>query len=125
MKPLTLSRYLALTFAIVLAIVEALLNMSRPQWQYAPLWIIDYVLVAALLVGFRLTRKPIHLPVLMAAWALAAGVFYMALFISMDPEMKLNAPSSILLLIALGLAVQVIGLTLAAVAHYRAGRPAS
>lgn len=125
MKPLTLSRYLALTFAIVLAIVEALLNMSRPQWQYAPLWIIDYVLVAALLVGFRLTRKPMHIPVLMAAWALAAGVFYMALFISMDPEMKLNAPSSILLLIALGLAVQVIGLTLATVAHYRAGRPAS
>ena len=41
---LTSCRYLALVYAIVLAIVEAVLNSRREQWQYAPLWIIDYVI---------------------------------------------------------------------------------
>jgi uncharacterized membrane protein HdeD (DUF308 family) len=124
MWPLTSSRYLALAFAIVLAVVEALLNMSRPQWQYAPLWIIDYVIVAALLIGFWLTRRPAHTPVLMAGWALAAGVFYMALFVSLDPEVKWgNGPDPLLLfLIGLGLGVQVLGLILATIGHYRVAR---
>src|SRR5688572_20388376 len=126
MWPLKTSRYLALVFAIVLAVVEAALNMSRPQWQYAPLWIIDYVIVAALLMGFWLTRRPVHTPVLMAAWALAAGVFYMGLFVSLDPELKWGdgADPLLLFLIGLALTVQVLGLALAAVAHYRVARPA-
>jgi hypothetical protein len=127
MWPLKTSRYLALAFAIVLAIVEAVLNMSRPEWQYAPLWIIDYVIVAALGMGFWLARQPAHTPVLMAAWALGAGVFYMALFVSLDPEVKwAGGPEPLILsLIGLGLAVQVLGLGLAAVAHFRAARASS
>ncbi len=107
MWPLRVSRYLALAFAVVLAVVEALLNMSRPQWQFAPLWIIDYVIVAALLAGFWLTREPSQAPVLMAGWALAAGVFYMALFVSMDPEVTRGAvvDTFFLGLIGLGLSV--------------------
>lgn len=126
MWPLQISRYLALGFALVLAVTEALLNMSRPQWQYAPLWIIDYVIVAALLIGFWLTRRPAYLPVLMTGWALGAGVFYMALFVSLDPELNLGGgiPPLLLFLIGLGLSVQVLGLILAAVAHYRAPRTA-
>jgi uncharacterized membrane protein len=54
---LTSCRYLALVFAIVLAIVEAVLNSSREHWQYAPLWIIDYIIVAYLQAGFWLTRR--------------------------------------------------------------------
>jgi hypothetical protein len=123
MWPLTTSRYLALVFAIVLAVVEAALNMSRPRWQYAPLWIIDYVIVAALLLGFWLARRPVHVPVLMAAWALGAGVFYMALFVSLSPEAKLaDGAGPILFLIGLALIVELLGLALATVAHYRAAR---
>jgi len=124
MWPLQTSRYLALIFAVVLAVMEALLNMSRPQWQYAPLWIIDYVIVAALVLGFWLTRKPALAPVLMAGWALAAGVFYMALFVSLDPELKLadKIEPLLLWLIGLALTVQVVGLGLAAVATVRTQR---
>jgi uncharacterized membrane protein HdeD (DUF308 family) len=123
MWPLRISRYLALSFALILAVVEALLNMSRPHWQYAPLWIIDYLIVAALLLGFWLTRKQGHVGVLMSGWALAAGVFYMALFISLDPEMNWggSGPDAALLgLIGLGLGVQVMGFVLAAVGQFRA-----
>ena len=123
MGSLTVSRYLALIFAIVLAVVEALLNNARPgpSWQYAPLWIIDYVIVGALLLGFWLTRRPGHEPVLMLGWALGAGVFYMALFVSLDPELKWgDGPDTILLgLIGFALLVQGLGLALALRAYYR------
>jgi hypothetical protein len=119
---LTASRYLALVFAVILAVVEALLNASRPGgWQYAPLWIIDYIIVAALLLGFWLTRRRGHAAVLMSGWALAAGVFYMSLFVSLAPEVNRGQPppTFLLLLIALGLAVQVVGFGLAAAAYAR------
>lgn len=120
---LTASRYLALAFALVLAVVEALLNASRPNgWQYAPLWIIDYVIVAVLLLGFWLTRRPGHTGVLMAGWALAGGVFYMGLFVGLDPEITRGQgpPAVFLGLIAFALAVQISGFVLACLSHYRA-----
>jgi hypothetical protein len=124
---LALSRWLALIFAVVLAVVEALLNQSRPDghWQYAPLWIIDYVIVAALLAAFWLTRRPGHEVVLVLAWALGAGVFYMALFVGLDPDLKWGADGdsagrgSMVGLIGFGLSMQVLGLVLALHAHYR------
>jgi hypothetical protein len=126
MWPLRISRYLAVAFALILAVVEAALNMSQPHWQYAPLWIIDYVIVAALLVAFWMTRKPGHASLLMAAWALAAGVFYMALFISLDPGMVWagSGPDATLLgLMGLALAVQTVGLVLATVAQFARPSP--
>jgi hypothetical protein len=128
MWQLQASRYLALVFALVLAVVEAVLNLSRPHWQYAPLWIIDYVIVAALLVAIWLTRRRGHSAVPMTAWALAAGVFYMAIFISLDPEMKWegSGPAPVLLLlIGLALTVQILGLILSVVAYARAVRNAT
>jgi hypothetical protein len=131
MSSLAVSRWLALVFAIVLAVVEALINESRPdgRWQYAPLWIIDYVIVAALLLGFWLNRRRGHEPVLVLAWALGAGVFYMALFVNLDPELASGGAgasdardTTILGLIALGLAFQVLGLVLAVRAYYRRRR---
>jgi len=124
---LATSRCLAVGHALVLAVVEALLNMSRPSWQYAPLWIIDYVIVAALLLGFWVTRRPGHEPVLMSAWALAAGVFYMALFVSLDPEVTSGdgADMTILALIGAAMAIQVLGFVLAGVAYYRRRRQAA
>src|SRR5262245_31173498 len=49
---LTGCRYLALAYAIGLAIGEAVINSSQEHWQYAPLWIIDYVIVAYLVAEF-------------------------------------------------------------------------
>jgi hypothetical protein len=57
------------------------------DWQFAPLWIVDYVCSAWLLAGFWLTRQRKNIPSLIGAWAFATGVFYMALFVSLDPEL--------------------------------------
>ena len=40
---------IATVYAIVLALVETLLNWGN--WQYAPLWIVDYLIVIILLLG--------------------------------------------------------------------------
>ena len=101
------ARYLALVLAVSLAIAEAVINESRPHWQYAPLWIIDYAIAASLLAGFRLTRRGRWIPILMSAYALAAGVFYLAFFLQFDPELPEAARGS-------GLVVTLIGLALAA-----------
>jgi hypothetical protein len=77
------SRYIAVLFAIGLGVGEAVMNWGR--WQYAPLWIVDYVIVAWLLCAFVLTRAGQRIHVLLAAWAFTASVFYMALFASLDP----------------------------------------
>ena len=83
------SRYVAVVFAIALGIGEAVINWGR--WQYAPLWIVDYVIVAWLLWAFVSTRGGHRIHLLLAAWAFTAGVFYMALFINLDPQLGLTA----------------------------------
>jgi hypothetical protein len=106
------SRYLAVAYAITLAIAEAAINSSQEHWQYAPLWIIDYVIAAWLLIGFRLTRGGRYIPVLMSAYALSAGVMYLAFFSNLDPELPeaLRGPGVIVALIGLALGVSVAGL---------------
>lgn len=112
---LNLSRYLALFFAIGLGLGEAVINWGN--WQFAPLWIVDYLIVVWLLVGFRLTRNGRSLPVLMSGWAFTAGVFYMALFISLDPQLNLKSDRGLLSLIALMLLLAVGGFVSAALAQ--------
>jgi hypothetical protein len=109
---LTLSRYIALLFAIGLGIGEAVINWG--QWQFAPLWIVDYVIVGWLLWGFVSTRAgPLRIHRLLAAWAFTAGVFYMALFGSLDPQLALNVSPVLLSLMGGMLAASVVGLWLA------------
>jgi FtsH-binding integral membrane protein len=105
-------RYLALAYAIGLAIGEALINSSQEQWQYAPLWVIDYVIVAYLLVGFWLTRRRRYVPVLMSGYALSTGVTYIAFFANFDPELPESArgPGVVVVLIGLVLGISIIGL---------------
>jgi FtsH-binding integral membrane protein len=105
-------RYLALVYAIGLAIAEAVLNSIQGQWQYAPMWVIDYVIVAYLLAGFWATRRGRAIPVLLSAYALSAGVVYMAFFASFDPDLppELRGPPSVVALIGLALAASVLGL---------------
>ncbi|HKB05323.1 MAG TPA: hypothetical protein VKD90_24075 [Gemmataceae bacterium] len=109
---LTACRYLALAYAIGLAIAEAVLNSVQGQWQYAPMWVIDYVIVAYLLIGFWATRRGRGVPVLMSAYALSAGVLYMAFFASFDPDLPDSArgPGFVVALIGLALSVSVLGL---------------
>jgi hypothetical protein len=111
--PLQWSRYTALLFAIGLGIGEAVINWGH--WQFAPLWIVDYICVAWLLMGFYRTRSQPDgksIAVLASGWAFTAGVFYMALFISLDPEVakyNIGASGTILILIALMLFIAALG----------------
>ncbi len=116
---LQLSRWLALIFAVGLGIGEAVINWGN--WQYAPLWIVDYVIVVWLLIGFYQTRRSSEAMVLASGWAFTAGVFYMALFVGLSPEwLKCNPAenSTLQFLVGLMLAIAVVGF-IAAVASSR------
>ncbi len=105
-------RYLALAYAIGLAIGEAVINSNQEHWQYAPLWIIDYVIVAYLLVGFWLSRQGWYVPILMSAYALSAGVLYIQFFLNLDPDLPEAAKDhgTVFMLIGMVLLISVIGL---------------
>jgi hypothetical protein len=104
------SRYSALAFAVGLAIGEAVINWGH--WQYAPLWIVDYIIVAWLLWGFFSTRRGKNVHILISAWAFTAGVFYMALFVNLDPQLwtYLHPDKVLMILIGTMLAIAVIGI---------------
>lgn len=111
--PLQWSRYTALLFAVGLGIGEAVINWGH--WQYAPLWIVDYICVAWLLVGFYQTRSKTldlqSIAVLVSGWAFTAGVFYVALFINLAPEFtKYNIGASVTILIPVGLGLFISAL---------------
>ena len=107
---LACSRYLALVFAIGLGIGEAVINWGH--WQYAPLWIVDYIIVGWLLWAFFKTRSGGHVHSLLSGWAFAAGIFYMAFFISLDPAIPAHMRAGAVLLILMGLMLgwTIIGL---------------
>lgn len=112
------SRYTALIFAVGLGIGEAVINWGH--WQFAPLWIVDYLIVVWLLAGFYKTRGGHSLGVLISGWAFTAGVFYMALFISLDPELReyIKPNPTILALIAIMLGIAILGILTAALANW-------
>ena len=109
---LTFCRYLALVYAVGLAAAETVLNAAQERWQYAPLWVIDYLVAAYLLVGFRATRRGRYVPVLMSAFALSAGMTYLAFFMNFDPDLPEAARGHgpVVALIGLALGVSVVGL---------------
>src|SRR5918995_1965554 len=106
---LSWSRYLALLFAIGLGIGETVMNWGH--WQYAPLWIVDYIIVGWLLWSFFKTRSGRNVYTLLGGWAFTAGVFYMALFVGLDPISAYHLESNVVLLVLIGFmfAVSVIG----------------
>lgn len=103
------SRYLAVLFAVGLGIGEAVMNWGH--WQYAPLWVVDYVIVTWLIWAFVKTRSGGSVHILLSGWAFAAGVFYMALFISLDPSPASvsNVDPVVLALMGLLLTLSVVG----------------
>jgi hypothetical protein len=114
-------RYLALAYAIGLAIGEAVINSSQEHWQYAPLWIIDYVIVAYLLIGFWASRRRRYVPILMSAYALSAGVLYIVFFLNLDPDLPEAARyhGIVFWLIGLVLGISVVGLVGTTIAWLR------
>ena len=103
------SRYLALLFAIGLAIGETIISWGN--WQFAPLWIVDYLMAILLLYAFRKTRNPERVYTLLAAWAFALGVFYMDLFVYLDPQVPAHVRPApfVMALIVLCLVVSLVG----------------
>ena len=101
---------IATVYSIVLAVVEALLNWD--DWQYAPLWIVDYLIVIILLLGVFVYKEN-QRKVLLLGWSFSSGVMYMALFINLEPSSTLTPlDSNILYSIALALTVSLVGIIL-------------
>ena len=106
--------FVATLYAIILGIVEAMLNWG--DWQYAPLWIVDYLIVLILLSAVFLFKEYIQRLLLLLGWAFSSGVMYLALFINLEPSpTTVNQPPNvegILPLVALALIVSFIGIVL-------------
>jgi hypothetical protein len=103
----------ATLYSIILAIVEAILNWG--DWQYAPLWIVDYLIVIILLSAVFVFKKNIQRLMLLLGWAFSAGVMYMVLFINLDPILILLDSPNIegkLPLVGLALIVSIVGIVL-------------
>jgi uncharacterized YccA/Bax inhibitor family protein len=103
------SRYLALLFALGLAIGETIISWGH--WQFAPLWIVDYLMVIWLLYAYYKTRRSEHPYALLAAWAFTLGVFYMDLFVYADPQVPAHVRPAplVMALIVLCLVISLIG----------------
>jgi hypothetical protein len=108
-KLLKISRYSAVVFALGLGIGETVINWGH--WQYAPLWIVDYIIVSWLLWAVWQTKSGQSLHHLLSAWAFTMGVFYIAFFVSLDPENAANTQpdNTLLILIGLMLGISLIG----------------
>jgi len=104
---------IATLYSIILAIVEAMLNWG--DWQYAPLWIVDYLIVIILLLAVFVFKKNIQRLMLLLGWAFSSGVMYMAFFINLEPiPTTIKSPNieGILALVGLALVVSIIGVVL-------------
>lgn len=103
------SRYLALLYAVGLAIGETIISWNN--WQFAPLWIVDYLMVICLLYAFYRTREVRNLHTLLAAWTFTLGVFYMDLFMNLDPQLShpMKPGPVVMSLIVLVLVLSFIG----------------
>ena len=100
-------------YSIILAIIEVMLNWG--DWQYAPLWIVDYLIVIILLSAVFVFKKYIQRLMLLLGWAFSSGVMYMALFINLEPiptTVKSPNVEGILPLVGLALVVSIIGVIL-------------
>jgi hypothetical protein len=100
---------LAVVFALGLGIGETVINWGH--WQYAPLWLVDYFIASWLLWATWRTKDGQHLHHLLSAWAFTMGVFYMALFVSLDAENTAitQTDNILLILIALMLGISLMG----------------
>ena len=104
---------LATLYSINLILVETILNTYWDDWRYAPLWIVDYLIALILLSAVFVFNSHRQNLVLLLGWSFSAGVTYMALFISLEPN-GLNSADieGKLPLFVLALLVSIVGLIL-------------
>ena len=104
---------LATLYSITLVLVETILNTYWNDWQYAPLWIVDYLIALILLSAVFVFKQQLQNLILLMGWSLSAAVTYMALFISLDPN-GLNSADieGKLPLFVLALLASIVGLIL-------------
>ena len=102
---------LATLYSIILVLVETILNTYWNDWQYVPLWIVDYLIALILLSAVFVFKQQLQNLILLLGWSFSVGVTYMALFISLDPN-GLNSEDieGKLPLFVLALLVSIIGL---------------
>ena len=104
---------IATLYSIILGIVEAMLNWG--DWQYAPLWIVDYLIVLVLLSAVFVFKEQIQRLMLLLGWAFSSGVMYMVLFINLEPiPATIKSPNieGLLPLVGLALIVSLLGILL-------------
>ena len=103
---------MAIVFSVVLAIVETYLNWG--DWQFAPLWMVDYLIVIVLLLGVFVCKQKQN-KILLLGWSFSAGVMYMAFFLPFDLVSGLTLVQediNILFAIGLALGISLIGIVL-------------
>ncbi len=101
----------ATLYSIILGIVEIILNWGN--WQYGPLWIVDYIIVIILLLSVFIFKNKLQKYLLLIGWSFSAGVMYMVLFINLEPNTTLEIlDKNILFTVSLALIVSIIGIVL-------------
>lgn len=104
---------LATLYSIILILVETILNTYWDDWQYAPLWIVDYLIALILLSAVFVFKQQLQTLMLLLGWSFSAGVTYMALFVSSEPNGLNSADIETKLpLFVLALLVSIVGLVL-------------
>jgi hypothetical protein len=103
----------AISYSIIIVVIETSMNVYWDDWSFYPLWIIDYLIAIILLSAVFIFKKNIQNSMLLMGWSLSVGVTYMALFIRLDPNgLKSEDIETKLPLFILALIVSIFGLTL-------------
>tara|TARA_B100000900_G_C20565532_1_gene710888 strand:+ start:713 stop:1087 length:375 start_codon:yes stop_codon:yes gene_type:complete len=100
-------------YSISLVFYETIMNIYWSDWDFFPLWIIDYLIALTLILAVFFFKNKLQNIFLLIGWCLSFGVTYMAFFISVDPN-GLSSPDieSKLPLMASALIVSAFGLIL-------------
>ena len=103
----------AISYSIIIVVIETSMNVYWDDWSFYPLWIIDYLITIILLLAVFIFKNNIQNSMLLMGWSLSVGVTYMALFISLDPNgLKSEDIETKLPLFILALIVSIFGLIL-------------
>ena len=102
---------IAVLYSIILGATEAFINWG--DWQYAPLWIVDYLIVLILLSAVFIFKDKIQKYLLLTGWSFSAGVMYMVFFINLEPKTTLTVLDNYILSgVGVALIFSLIGILL-------------
>ena len=103
----------AILYSIIIIVIETSMNVYWDDWNFYPLWIVDYLIAMILLSAVFIFKNNIQNSMLLLGWSFSFGVTYMALFISLDPNgLKSEDIESKLPLFILAIIVSIFGLIL-------------